>query len=389
VQTQLDCSDIDQYLGKPLQPARMVEPLHNNDFRRWVQAMHYPNRLHYDADYAVEGCWGRLTAPQSFAIACDDANGCAPHVVGRIPNSHHLYVGDEWWFYGPRIFAGDRIRNERIPFDYVIRETRLAGPTCFQRGDNHYYNDRQEKIATQRSTGIRYTAEAGGRTVANAKADAANEPEWSDEELASLEERKFAWIRMLHDLGHGRRWWDDIKVGDPLPERVVGPHSLVSFTTECRAYLMNIWGTMHRRVGLDPAALGFAMSGRVQDPVLEKQNPELTDGAYVGPARGHLFPRWARRIGMPRAYGYGASMGAWILDYFAGWAGECGMVVHSVVNYRGPALVGDITITTGSVTDKLIDDQGRNLVQVESRMANQLDATVATAKAEILLPTRG
>jgi acyl dehydratase len=64
-------------------------------------------------------------------------------------------------------------------------------------------------------------------------------------------------------------------------------------------------------------------------------------------------------------------------------------VSHSVVNYRGPALVGDITITTGSVTDKLIDDQGRNLVQVESRMANQLDATVATAKAEILLPARG
>ena len=64
----LDCSDLDQYLGKPIAPARMKEPLHNNDFRRWVQAMHYPNLLHYDHDFAAAGRYGRLVAPQSFAV---------------------------------------------------------------------------------------------------------------------------------------------------------------------------------------------------------------------------------------------------------------------------------------------------------------------------------
>ena len=48
--------------------------------------------------------------------------------------------GDEWWFYGPRMFAGDMIVNEKIPFDYVVKETKFAGPTCFQRGDNNYYS---------------------------------------------------------------------------------------------------------------------------------------------------------------------------------------------------------------------------------------------------------
>ena len=48
----LDCSDIDRYLGKPIQPARLKEPLANNDIRRWVQAMHYPNRLHYEDEFA-------------------------------------------------------------------------------------------------------------------------------------------------------------------------------------------------------------------------------------------------------------------------------------------------------------------------------------------------
>jgi len=147
---------------------------------------------------------------------------------------------------------------------------------------------------------------------------------------------------------------------------------------------------VHRRTDLDMAALGFTeeMAGKEQDPVLEKENPELTDGAYIGPSRGHLFPRWARYVGMPRAYGYGASMGAWIIDYLAGWAGEWGMVVHSNCAYRGPAFTGDITISGATVVDKRVDEERRNIVQVDFKMTNQLGVTMATATAEIELPTR-
>src|SRR3546814_799280 len=121
-------------------------------------------------------------------------------------------------------------------------------------------------------------------------------------------------------------------------------------------------------------------------PVLELENPEMTDGAYIGPSRGHLFPRWARRIGMPRAYGYGASMGAWILDYFSGWAGEYGSLIHTNCAYRGPALCGDISIMDATITGKEIDEQGRAIVKAEFKMKNQLDTTMATATAEIERP---
>ena len=383
----LDCSDIDGYLGKPMQPARLKEPLSNNDIRRWVQAMHYPNRLHYEDEFAAESRFGGIIAPQSFPVATDDGHGTAPSCIGRVPQSHMIFGGDEWWFHGPRIVAGDLIRNERIPFDYAVKQTKFAGPTCFQRGDNHYYNQNGDKIATQRSTSIRYRAdlarEMGSLT-------ATEDPEWSDAQLAELEGRKFEYIKSLHELGHGKRYWDDVKVGDKLPGRVFGPHSIASLTTEWRAYLFTIWCGVHRRTDLDMEALGFTaeMAGKEQDPVLEKENPELTDGAYIGPSRGHLFPRWARYVGMPRAYGYGASMGTWILDYLAGWAGEWGRIVHSNCAYRGPAFTGDITISNGTVIDKLIDDQGRAIVQVDFKMTNQLDTTMATATAEIELPKR-
>jgi hypothetical protein len=140
----------------------------------------------------------------------------------------------------------------------------------------------------------------------------------------------------------------------------------------------------------DLLALGFTpeMAGLENDPDMQLVNPSLTDGAYYGPSRGHLFPRWARKIGMPRAYGYGASMGAWVTDYLAGWAGEHGMVLHSVANYRGPALSGDVTIQTAEVIDKRVDEQGRHVIQVKHKMANQKGTTMCTATAEIRLPKK-
>jgi len=383
----LDCSDLDRHMGKPIDPGRLREPLANNDIRRWVQAMHYPNRVHYDDEFAAESRFGRIVAPQSFAVATDDGHGTAPACVGYIPDSHLIFGGDEWWFHGPRIYGGDLIHNERVPLDYVVKETKFAGPTCFQRGDNRYYNAQGDLIATQRSTSIRYRADLAREM---GSLNATEDPEWTDEQLRKLEDEKFSWIKTLHELGHGKRYWDDIKVGDKLPTRVFGPHSIASFTTEWRAYLFTIWCGVIRRTDLDLEALGFTadMAGKEQDPVLEKENPELTDGAYIGPSRGHLFPRWARYVGMPRSYGYGASMGAWILDYLGGWAGEWGQVVHSNCAYRGPAFTGDITIMNADVIDKLVDDQGRSIVQVDCRMTNQLGTVLSTAKAEIELPKK-
>ena len=381
----LDCSDIDQHLGKPITSSPIREPIGNNDIRRWVHAMHYPNLLHFDRHYAAESRYGKLVAPQSFPIVMDDGHGSAPACVGKIPDSHLLFAGDEWWFYEPRIFGGDFISNERIPFDYTVKNTGM-GPTCFQRGDNFYRNQNGELLAKQRSTALRYNAAAGGNAVNTAEF---NDPEWTEEELAALEDRKFAWVQMLHDLGHKERWWDDVAVGDQLPERVFGPHSIVSFTTEWRSYLFSTWGTLDRRE-LNLEDLGFTkeMAGPENDPIMERINPPLTDGAYIGPSRGHLFPKYARKIGMPRGYGYGASMGAWVTDFLSGWAGEHGMVVHSTAAYRGPALTGDITIQTAEVVDKMVDEEGRHVVQVKHKMANQKGTTMCTGVAEIKLPKK-
>src|SRR3546814_15526050 len=85
---------------------------------------------------------------------------------------------------------------------------------------------------------------------------------------------------------------------------------------------------------------------------------------------------------MPRAYGYGASMGAWILDYFSGWAGEYGSLIHTNCAYRGPALCGDISIMDATITGQEIDDQRPANVKAEFKKKNQPGTTIATAKSE-------
>ena len=79
-------------------------------------------------------------------------------------------------------------------------------------------------------------------------------------------------------------------------------------------------------------------------------------------------------------------MGAWILDYFEGWGGQWGQLIHTNTHYRGPAFTGDATIMTSEVIDKYKDDEGRHIVQLDCKMKNQTGKVLATAKGEIALP---
>ena len=82
--------------------------------------------------------------------------------------------------------------------------------------------------------------------------------------------------------------------------------------------------------------------------------------------------RYAQLIGVPRGYGYGATMGAWVLDYLSNWGGELGFVVHCNARYIGPAFVGDATFLTGRVTKKEENPRGETgIVTVDFEMKNQ------------------
>lgn len=383
----LDTSDLDQYMGVPIEPGELKDPVSVGDIRRWVQAMHYPNPLHYDERWAAESHYGSIVAPQSFTVATDTSHGCSPAQVGKIPNSHLIFGGDEWWFFGPRIWPGDHLVCHRMPYDYRVAQTKFAGPTCFQRGDTLYINQKGERVALQRSTSVRYRVrEAKEKRLFAGDSD----PVWTDEQLADLDVAKQVFIEQIHSLRHDPRHFESVSVGDELAGNVLGPHSLASFATEWRAYPMTIWGaTAKGPTTVRADALGYTkeMAGFEGDRRMERTNPELTDGAYYGPSRGHLQPRWAQHVGLPRGYGYGASMGAWAIDYVAAWAGEWALIVHSKAEYRNPAFTGDATFISGRVAGTSIHRRRSHRVTVAVEMRNQADAVLATASVDVQLPS--
>ena len=124
-------------------------------------AMDYPNPLHWDEEFARESKFGGIVAPQSIAVALDYGHGAAPACVGHIPNSHLIFGGEEWWFYGCPVRPGDKLFQERRFHDYKVVETKFAGPTMFSRGDTVHTNQHGALVARERSTAIRYLLRRG------------------------------------------------------------------------------------------------------------------------------------------------------------------------------------------------------------------------------------
>ncbi len=185
---EFDTSDVDRHIGKPVGGGQLKEPVTVTDIRRWVQAMQYPNPLHFDDDVAAASVFGRIVAPQSFTICCDVGHGAGPAIVGNIPGTHMIFGGDEWWFAGPRIYPGDLLRMKRRFVDYKVSETKFAGPTMFSRGETLYTNQRGERVAKQWSTAVRYRAD-----VARDRGffeQAAPLPTWTEERLAAIETQR-------------------------------------------------------------------------------------------------------------------------------------------------------------------------------------------------------
>jgi acyl dehydratase len=388
-ETTLDLSDVDRRVGQLIGGGQYWAACSPTDIRRWVQAMDYPNPIHWDEEFARNSQFKGLVAPQSFTVCMDHYHGVTPACVGHIAGSHLIFGGEEWWFYGTRIRPGDRHFYERRFHGYKVSETKFAGPTMFSQGDTVHTNQNGTLVAKERATAIRYLAAEAEKRGMFAK-QLAPIRKWTRPQLQQIEKARFDWI-MSNRLGVAPHF-EAIQVGDRLPRRVLGPHSIASFTTEYRAFLSDAWGSWHWVLpqGVeDPWYSQDAgwIEGFTCDYEEAKIDPRRRDGLYSGPSRGHIDSQKADEIGLSRAYGYGATMGAWVHDYLAYWAGHEGFIWHSKSQFRGPAFEGDVTYFEGEVTDK--QAQGPNgvpLVSIKVKLSNQDGSVLVDAQAEVQVP---
>lgn len=385
---RLDTSDVDKWVGKPIVFAELWDPCNATDIRRWVQAMDYANPLHWDENFARESRFGGIVAPQSFTVAMDYGHGCHPSCVGKIPGSHLIFAGEEWWFYGTPIRPGDKLTQERTFAGYRVTDTGFAGPTMFADGDTVHRNQHGALIAKERATSIRYLVEEANKRKVYDK-ETRTIKSWTKDELDAVAKLRLQWI-MSNREGKSPTF-SEVSVGDTLPRRVIGPHSRVTFALECRAHRQNIWGTWRWNPPegtYDPATedAGFA-SDMTYDFEARKYDPRQADGLFHGPSSGHINAEKAEKVGMGGVYGYGSSMNAWHLDTIGYWAGHRGYIWHSKTQFRSPAFEGDVTYVDCEVIEKKEQSAyGVPVVTVQSKMTTQEGETILKGVAEVELP---
>jgi hypothetical protein len=267
------------------------------------------------------------------------------------------------------------VRVERKFDGYKVANTKFAGPSMFSRGDTLYVNERNEAIAKQRSTMVRYRADlARARGYFDNVAEA---PVFTASQLKEYAGQKKAWAQSgLSGEGPG-----EVAVGDRLPLRPIGPHTTASFAKEYAGLTFTVWGSSwyeDNYLGMETGWL----------PELMGDTDDASHGVSAddGPASGHGDIDKAKLIGMPRHYGYGSSMGAWALDYVAFWAGDDGFIRHAKIDYRYPIFADDITLINGSVSDVRFDPLlGVNIAVVEVEMTNQDGTVVAQGPVTVEL----
>jgi acyl dehydratase len=386
---RLDLSDVDPRVGQLVGGGQLWEPCSATDIRRWVHAMDNPNPIHWNEEFARQSRFGGIVAPQSFVVCMDYGHGVHPACVGRIPGSHLIFGGEEWWFYGPRIRPGDRLSQERRFHGYKVRDTQFAGPTMFSSGDTLHTNQHGAPVAKERSTSIRYlAAEAEKRGFFASQLQPIRR--WTRNELEEIAKIRHDWLMSNRDGVSPH--FEEVEVGDRLPRRAIGPHSIASFTAEYRAFMFDAWGTWHWVIpeGVDdPWTTQDAgwIDGFAFDEEGAKIDPRKRDGLFTGPSRGHVDDDRAGEIGMFRAYGYGATMGAWTHDYVAFWAGHDGTIRHSKSQFRTPAFEGDVTYFEAEVAGKTPESAfGMPTVTLAAKLTNQDGAVLVDATLEVELP---
>jgi hypothetical protein len=189
--------------------------------------------------------------------------------------------------------------------------------------------------------------------------------------------------------GATTRLWGDVSVGETMTRRPIGPHTVQSFTSESRTeQAPHAWGADEFFPPFPSSTMNSGWLPEMsRDEEKASQDPSFADGLYYGASRGHTQPRYASLIGMPRGYGYGATMCCWVVDYLANWAGDWGFVRHHRTQYRNPALTGNVTYLTGEVTNKWIDEEFRRaVVELTYEMATHTGTQMARGVAEVELP---
>ena len=301
-------------------------------------------------------------APPTILFAMDRI--VSGYVTG-LPGIHAMYAGTDFrWRRAVR--EGDRVLGRSVLLDLEEKASTFARRAIRQTYRTTFVDDAGAIVCEADSWCFRTERD----TARELQKYRALEPHrYAPEEIERIR-RAYAGEAIR---GAAPRYWEDVTVGEPLPEVVKGPLTVTSVI----AFVQG-WGSLYVR------AHGLAFDLFERHPALGIENEF---GVPEPPERVHWDEDLARAVGVPAPYDYGPERVAWLGHLVTNWMGDAGGLARLNVQVRRHNLIGDTTWCRGRVAAKAVVD-GRGEVTVDLVAVNQRDETIAQGQAVVVLPRR-
>lgn len=329
------------------------------------------NPFYTNEDYVRNSRWGTVVAPPCILLGTGISEGReltpAERDAGRgggLPGIHGMYAGHDWEWYQPMV-EGDRIHRVQYEAGFEVKQGNFAGRQILQHMESLYRNQNREVVCKA----VHWRMRTERNTAASRKNVFRSPTVWSDEELARIAKTYENEI----PRGAEPRYWEDVNVGDEIGELVRGPFRV----TDAVAWETGAGGP-------------YARTGRA-DYEFHQRHP----GAYAKDQQGvpdivervHWDDEFAREVGVPAAYDYGAQRIAWSANFLTNWMGDDAWLKRMWLQIRRFGIIGDLQTYRGQVIDKRVEN-GEYQVVCDFWATNQIGETTAPGQAIILLPSR-
>jgi len=338
-----------------------------DNIRHYAHGIGDDNPLWCNPEYARTGPHGTLVAPPSFVFAL---NRILSGYVGGLPGVHAMWAGaDLHWLQPLRL--GTEIKAKAHLKDLVEHQTRFAGRAYQQiyhvelssaegellcEGDSWCFRTERD---TARERGTKYEA-----------VKASPRAPYSEEELREI----YDGYENEEVRGSVPRYFEDVKVGDTLPNLVKGPMTVTGFIAFAQG-----WGGLYIR------ANKLAYQQIRKHPGLGIPN---SMGIPDVPERVHWEEEFALAVGTPGAYDYGPERCSWLTHQLTNWIGDDGFLVRHSSQIRHHNIAGDWIKIEGTVTAVNADDPEGPTVTVDQHAYNQDGNTSALGTGVVRLPRK-
>jgi len=342
-------------IGETL-PFRQSKLASLDNIRRYGDGAGDYNPLHRDEQHAASSRFGMITAPPTFLYAV--SLGVVAGETGGIDrarvSTQYLpvnYAGADIDFVRP-IWVGDTIFCEERVGETTRKTSKRIGPINFNTAFVTFTNQRQEVVATIKTTMARF--ENSGTTL---EYDRGSEEASLDDTVAP---DPLVWERVRR--GTETLFFEDVLEGEDLPALEKGTYSV----TELFLFTHGVLGT-----------------GRSKRAYLEAEGSgDLGGGGRFDEEHAQ------KRRNMPGQFDFGPQRVCWLSQIVTDWMGDDGALKNLKVAVRHPNIVGDTNTLYGKVSRKMVvDGEHRIEVQIENR--NQAGLATALGTATVVLPSRG